>query len=211
MNTFDNGKVPKDLRDLFDDFKLEIFEDFNCHRLAKIVSFDKTTQTAVVQPVGKKQIPDGRALSYPQLQDVLVYFAQGGGAFLEFPITKGDLCVVLFNDSDLDVYWSSQNDALPNTYRMHSLSDGIAIVGLNTKISPLPLEQNGVKLNGGVHKVDVKNTAQSMAARIGALFDLFTTANFTTYGSPSNQAMSPTTQAAFAAEKALWLQLWGHD
>jgi hypothetical protein len=138
----------------------EIFATLNCHQWGKINSFDKTTQSAKVEIQVKAKKNETELIEYPVLLDVPVFFLQGGGAFIEFPVKKDDNCLILFNDRDLDNVWLTGNVKEPNSYRKHSLSDGIAIVGINPKSKVLSLDNDKVKLNGKDYEILITTTGQ---------------------------------------------------
>lgn len=140
-----NGPVQDpDLRALLNAHRDEIFASLNSVRVGTIASFDAETQTATVrinaqavvfnqaQPTdeGLQQTPS--VLDYPVLTDVPVFFPTGGGASLRLPVASGDTCAVLFNDRDMDAWFATGTIAAPNSPRMHSLSDGLAIVGFRS-------------------------------------------------------------------------------
>lgn len=135
------------LTDLLDMFKRDIFLNLNCHAIAKINTFDPVKQTVTASISYKKTyftsnpavkgtyIPTN--VDYPLLLDVPIIVLGGGGSTLTFPIQPGTQCLVLFNDRDIDNWFASGGQVLPNnSLRLHSLSDGIALIGLN----PIPLE-----------------------------------------------------------------------
>jgi hypothetical protein len=167
------------LTDIIDNFKVEIFRDFNCMKIGEIQSYDKTTASAQVK-IKIKEWTDkdaNESIDYPLIDDVPIMILQGGGTWVEFPIAKGDPCLLFFNDRDIDNWWTSGNETTPNSLRKHSLSDCIALVGVNPKSSALNLS-GGFRLFGGPHKMDFSNDNQGMASLIGSLFsnidDLFT-------------------------------------
>ena len=88
---------------------------------------------------------NGETASYPLLVDCPCFILQGGGAFIEMPIQKGDECIILFNDRDID-NWFNGTTKEPNSNRKHTLSDGIAIVGINNKTKTLELDGEIVKI-----------------------------------------------------------------
>ncbi len=98
-----------------------------------IVSFDPETQTASVQPAIKRIFIDKGAVNLPMCVDVPVAFPGGGDFFLTFPVKPGDECILLFSERAIDNWHVSGNTAPPAEYRLHDLSDGIAIVGLNSQ------------------------------------------------------------------------------
>jgi hypothetical protein len=171
--------LPPELNDILDDFKNEIFRDFNCIKIGAIKSYDKVTASAEVQIKIKEwtDYANDKSIGYPVIQDVPIMVLQGGGSWLEFPIAEGDPCLLLFNDRDIDNWWISGNETTPNSLRKHELSDCLAIVGINPKANALAL--NGkLRLFGGPHKMDFVNDNQGMADLTGQLFsnidDLFT-------------------------------------
>lgn len=140
-----NGPIENpDLRALLNAHRDEVFASFNCHQIGTVESFDADKQTASVKINARRVVYDKpqtengvlqqqpRILDYPLLTDVPVFVASGGRARLTLPIAAGDTCLVLFNDRDLDAWWSSGVVAAPNSSRMHSLSDGLALVGFRS-------------------------------------------------------------------------------
>ncbi len=103
-----------------------------------IASFDPATQTASVQPAIKRIFTERGAVNLPLCVDVPVAFPGGGDFFLTFPVKPGDECILLFSERAID-YWHVSGDTQPPAeYRMHDLSDGIAIVGLNSQPRKIP-------------------------------------------------------------------------
>jgi hypothetical protein len=140
--------MPPDLNNLLsDDFKNNIFASINCCEIGKIESVNYDEQTVSIQIQVKRRTPDG-IISYPVLGDCPFFVLQGGGAYIDMPISKGDYCIVLFNDRNIDTWWSTANVAEPPTKRKHSLSDGIAIVGINPKPRALDFDGTQVRILG---------------------------------------------------------------
>lgn len=84
----------------------------------------------------------------PLLQGVPVFTLGGGGFTVTFPINAGDECVVVFSDDPLDI-WLQNGDTrnAPISQRRHSLSDGIAFVGIRATPRGLsPYSTNGMEL-----------------------------------------------------------------
>ena len=152
--------VPPDLKELFNRRFSELSSRINCCSIGTIVSFDSTEQTAEVRLVFKRVIknynplPEDTAIDnqstditmdYPLLLRCPVVILNGGGGYLTFPITKGDTCLILFCDRDIDNWLvsSSGDPTAPNTSRMHSLSDGIALVGVFSKAKSISSYDTG--------------------------------------------------------------------
>lgn len=148
--------VNPDQDDLLDELKNEIFAQMNCIQIGKIESVNLSEQTVEVQIQFKRRVFEDEIKSYPLLVDVPFIVLQGGGAFLEFPIEKGDTCLVFFNDRNIDDWWDSGSLKEPLTTRKHDLSDGIAFVGLNSKNSALSLDGSKVKLDATGFNLEIK-------------------------------------------------------
>lgn len=114
---------------------------FNCHHIGTIQSFDASTQTATatinyvktVFPLNKSAAsPVAETQNWPIVTECPVIFLGGGSTAVTLPVSVGDECLILFNDRDLD-HWFSGGTGSPNaTARLHSFSDAIALVGLRS-------------------------------------------------------------------------------
>jgi len=137
------------LQTLLDTWAFRILADFFCHRIGIIQSFDKNTLTASIKLVdkgrakGMEETENGALkqndvlYDLPLLTDCPVVIIGGGGGFLNSPIQAGDACLVAFNDRDIDNWSVNGGVNVPNTIRMHDISDGIAIVGLYSQTNAL--------------------------------------------------------------------------
>lgn len=129
-----------DLIDLLNLHKKDIFNSLNCHQVATIQSYNKAKKTCKATVVYKKTISKRNPITnkyedvlqdYPILINCPVMNLSGGNAGLRFPINKGDVALILFNDRDIDNWFlGKQSNGSTNTKRMHHFSDGIALVGL---------------------------------------------------------------------------------
>jgi hypothetical protein len=219
------------LKDVLDRHRLEVSRSINCHLVGKIVTYDRTKNTASISIAAKREYVDGTVLDFPLLTDCPVFHVQGGGAWLSMPIKFGDHCLVLFNDRDIDAWYHSGQDKVPGSLRAHSLSDGIAFVGIQHSKSPLAIEDGIVELHGGTNKVktssdagiaermttgkySVKNNEKDLKTLIDALFTAIGSMSFTgtavvggTAGtSATTTLVNAATFTALKAEFALLLE-----
>jgi hypothetical protein len=175
------------LKNVLDRVEDRIFQSMNCVKIGSIVSFDKVKRTAVVQIHFKRSLsnpmPDGTSVvNYPQLFDCPVFTLQGGGAQLTMPIKAGDECIVLFADNNIDAWYENgKSPALPYYDRRHDLSDGIAIVGLNSLTNALipAVTADEAALTYGGAKVAQKNgkiTVQNATTNLITITDTLLTA-----------------------------------
>lgn len=148
--------LPANTLSLLDAQKADIFSTFHCIQIGKIEKVTAAEQTVEVTLQIRRPAADGSSSAIPLLVDVPYFVLQGGGAYIDMPIAAGDYCIVLFNDRDIDVWWSTANMADPATSRKHDLSDGIAIVGINPKTAVRDMDgeklriinPDGIELNG---------------------------------------------------------------
>ena len=140
-------KFTPDLANILSEVRREIFLSMNCHAIAVVKSFDPLKQTIKASMAYKKVLYQ-RDADTKQYKEVLVDYAplvecpvvslMGGTATVTMPIKEGDTCMILFNDRDIDNWYFSGNiDQAPNTPRLHSFTDGIALVGIRPSTNPI--------------------------------------------------------------------------
>jgi hypothetical protein len=110
--------------------------------------------------------------NYPLLPGVPCIFLGGGGGALTFPVGPGDTALLVFLDRDHDVWLTTGQTGLPpNSSRLHSLSDAVAIVGLRNAVNALKnfstagveLNHPSVTVNGNFH-VSTGSTGMFLSA-----------------------------------------------
>lgn len=172
--------VVPNLADLFEELKNEIFASLNCVKIGEIQSFDGAKKTATIQLKFKRKI-NGEIKSMPLLVDCPVVTIQGGGGALQMPIKTGDNCLVFFSDRNIDIWFESGIESVPEDNRKHDLSDGIALVGLNSQVSDLiDYESNVTRLIyknckfsvNSDGKANVQNSSKSLLGLIEGLIDV---------------------------------------
>ena len=115
-----------------------------------IQSFNPITRTCEVKPSIKVRLKNiqygtagftGSAYDYtelPLLLDCPVVFPSGGGFTLTFPLRAGDECLVVFASRSIDGWWALGGLKNSTNVRMHDLSDGFVIAGVNSKPNVIP-------------------------------------------------------------------------
>lgn len=167
MNKQINRAEVPDLKEILNRHKEEIMSELNCVTIGTVQSFDATTQSATIKvnykrvlkniDLGNDVIGD-KVIEYPLLVKCPIAFIFGGTAGLTMPIASGDTCIVLFSDRDID-NWQAYGDAnnIPNSDRMHSINDGIAIVGIrNTSNALSGYSSTDIKLYLGSSYLTIK-------------------------------------------------------
>ena len=92
---------------------------------AKIVSFDRATNRATVQPLVMVLTTSDKTLSRATIASVPVYQIGGGGFILNFNLNPGDLGWIKASDRDISLFLQGYKEAGPNTLRKHSFSDAV--------------------------------------------------------------------------------------
>lgn len=162
-----------DLAALLDMTRQRIFADMNCHQVGIILNFNPAKCTASVQIAARRVVGD-QIVSYPPLIDCPVIMLCGATGGLTIPVIAGDTCLVLFNDRNIDTWYSSGNVAQPNTARMHDLSDGIVLVGVRSLANPIPdLSASAVELRNIAEGAKVSlDSLVGISNNATSLFDL---------------------------------------
>ena len=199
--------LPPNLDIILSDLKREIFATLNCVQIGNITKVTPADQSVEVQLQIKQPLADGSSVAVPVLVDVPYFVLQGGTAYIDMPIAAGDYCLVLFNDRDIDTWWTTANEADPNTLRKHSLSDGIALVGINPKTSVRDLNGNVVGIIGGAKKLNLQNDAETLHGLVGELIDAVI--GLTTFGSPTNHSVSAASVSELTGIKTRFTTLLG--
>ena len=100
----------------------------------RVESYDSATQRADVQPLIQRGYIDesGKraAEALPVLVNVPVIFQRSGAFTMTFPIAKGDLVELRFQDFSIDEWLREGGLRNPQDDRNHSLSDAVAHPGL---------------------------------------------------------------------------------
>jgi hypothetical protein len=127
-------------------FQKKISTSLNVCLPGIIESYDFKTQKANVK-IDSKRIEDNDELTdYPVISSVPIIMPSSGGAYITMPVQVGDSCIVFFADKDISNWLNGLSNQKPETKRIHSLSDAVAIMGLHQFTKPIPIENN-VDLN----------------------------------------------------------------
>lgn len=175
------NSTPSDptLADLLNLLKKEIFLGLNCCHVGTIQQFTASNQTVYATVNYTKtffQLNKATGLyapvqiNYPTLINCPLFVLRGGTTSLTFPITKGDECLLIFNDRDIDNWFANGSTTQPvASSRLHAFNDAFALVGVKSAPNVLTaydtvraLLTNGnvsLGINPSNNKVTIKNTA----------------------------------------------------
>lgn len=134
MLHFTQNASKKDLYSVLEALRNNILYTVNCIKVASVVSFDSTNMISCCQIKNKRLIglkDDGNQelRDYPLIY-AKTYFLGYGDISITHPIIEGMEGILLFNDRELET-WYTTGEAGNLAYdRTHDLSDAIFICGL---------------------------------------------------------------------------------
>jgi hypothetical protein len=105
----------------------KMLQDVNGMLPARVISYDRTTNRAQVQPMIAVLTTDNSQISRAPIASVPVLNLGGGGILINFKIIPGDLGWILANDRDISLFLQSYGESKPNTNRKNNFSDSLFI------------------------------------------------------------------------------------
>lgn len=133
----------------------------------EIISFDAESGMAVVQPVGDYVTSDGTQLAYPSIIEVPVMFSycQSVGVGMVFPVGKGDSCLIVISEVELDKWRSGAESEASLRF---DLTSAIALPGLLRDSNDLiakAVQKNAVVLGTSETEVVISDDAVTVDVR----------------------------------------------
>lgn len=174
-----NKTMAQALSAWFDNFS----DSFNSIKVGKVVNVNYSNQTVDVEILHKKVKKDvikrKELRTYPPLLQVPFVVLGGGGSSLTFPISKGDNCLLLFCDFEIDRWWES-GEAQPSNYdRKHDISDAFAIIGVHSMVDLLQGYSQYVQLkysnNSSIivgESIDIDNEQTNVSGKLDVVDDI---------------------------------------
>lgn len=157
INQFNQlGSVP-DLGQIIKTSGLNTASELNCMRIGIVQEFYPDDLTVQVQLVNKKNIglnPDGTQ----KVREVAPIYAKVCycNPFITYPIKKGDECVVLFSDREIES-WFITGEANPEGYtRMHDLTDAVALFGIRSIPQMVQILTDALHMYFGNSEIQIK-------------------------------------------------------
>jgi len=157
------------LTTILDRIKRETMYAINCVMIGTIESYNTLTNMASISINFKRAMSTGDVMDYPKLEDCPVFILSGSDASISMPIVKGDQCLVLFNDRNIDNWYIDGSVTTPADTRCHSIADGIVLVGIRSLKGAKLTPANSVCIDGGGSKVSIKNTDTNLKKIIDTL------------------------------------------
>lgn len=134
-----------------------VVNDIHTAMPGEIILYDAGAGTATVKPIGKFITSDGKELDYPTITEAPVSFpfCQNAGVGIAFPVKKGDSCIIIVSEVELDA-WRSGADS-EGSLRF-DLTSAMVIPGLlegGSSASERASRENAVILTAGDAEVTV--------------------------------------------------------
>lgn len=158
INKFNQlGSVP-DMGQIIKTSGLSMASNLNCMRVGIVQEFYPDDLTVQVRLVNKRNIglnPDGTQ----NVREIAPIYAKVCycNPFITYPIKKGDECVVLFSDREIES-WFITGEANPEGYtRMHDLTDAVALIGVRSIPQMIQIITDALHLFYGSSDIQLKD------------------------------------------------------
>lgn len=196
------------LSDYMNLMKRDVSLSINCVQIGTIQKYNEVSNTASVKINFLRQLASGDKIEYPVLEDCPVFILNGGGASITFPIAPGDQCLILFNDRNIDNWYLDGSIKEPRDNRVHSIADGMILVGISDSAHAIIAPSQSACLNGGSKKIAIKNDATDLKTLLLSLIDAIVAMTQTVAGGGGGTTVSPPVNAAtFTALKTQFASL----
>lgn len=120
--------------ELISSIKRNVFSTLNCHGIGKITEFNATKQTCTIQLMQlRKSLETTYAPSL--IFDVPLIIYGSNNAYITLPDLVGTTALLFFMDRNIDAFLDTNEAYLPETSRMHNVTDCIAIAGFKTNVT----------------------------------------------------------------------------
>lgn len=138
---------------------------------ARIVDYDKVTQTATVQVIVRSRYldDDGNIVAYlpKPIANVPVQWPAASGISITFPLVKDDEVTLIFADRSLDEWkHNGGSDNTPEDPRRWDLTDAVCLPGKQSPSRPLPsaaVDDDALVIRAPMTKIGSSAAAKAVA------------------------------------------------
>ena len=126
---------------------------------ARIVSYDRATNRAIVQILTLDITSTGEKLEAKPIPNIPVLMLSGGGFTFSFPVTENQIGLLIAADKDISTFKTQLNSFTPASYRQHQYEDGIFIPLSIPGLTAAKSEETAVILTSddGASKIILQN------------------------------------------------------
>lgn len=157
INKFNQQASTPDMGQILKCAGLNVASELNCMKIGIVQEFYPDDLTVQVRIASKKPVglnPDGtqRVRDYALIYAKVCYC----NPFITYPIKKGDECVLLFSDREIES-WFINGDVNPESYpRMHDLTDAVALFGIRSIPNMVQILTDALHLYFGNSEIQLK-------------------------------------------------------
>jgi len=124
-----DGEMPGAMRQILSKF---LKTDVDGRLPARVVSYDRASNRASVQPLISVVTTSGVPVTRNQISSIPVINVGGGGFILSFNFKPGDLGWVVACDRDIAEFLKSYSQSSPATKRVHDFDNGVFVPDVMT-------------------------------------------------------------------------------
>lgn len=153
-------------------FEYKIKQNLDGAMWAKVVSYDRKSNRAVIQPLSRIKGSDGQEIDRAAYPSVPVIRPGGGGGVVSFPLNVGDVGILFAGDRDVSSIMTGdfEKQDIPPTNTMHSFSNGFFLPD-SSRNWDMPPDDSGnvyIGMRDGAVKISLsdKEIQQTAAEKI---------------------------------------------
>lgn len=124
-------------------------------QVASIDTSNMATITAISED--KKLIDVTIDTSKEELPDIPFITLQGGGSHLQFPISKGDKCLMIFAKDTVEDWLGGEEELVYSSD--FNINNGFALVGINNSLSAIEIKDY---VDFKVNKIKIRNDSEEL-------------------------------------------------
>lgn len=139
--------------------------ELNCMRIGIVQEFFKDDLTVDVLIANKKTLglnADGtqKVADFPLIRAKVVYC----NPYITYPIKKGDECVMIFSDREIESWFINGDTNAEGYPRMHDKTDAVALFGLRSLPNMITLVDNCLNMFYGSSFIKIENNKITLNA-----------------------------------------------
>ena len=202
-------EIDASFNEVIDIVKDNISSNINCHNIGRIIAYDNTTNTVQVELMQLKQWQN-RTITPVIIGDVpLVTFGSKQARITVNPI--GCNCVLLFMDRNIDNFMETGEQHLPDTNRMHNISDCVALLTIDSNVDTMPMyDENAMTISNNEAYIKLYNDTIEIAntkQKLSGLIQEFLVACENIAVTPNTGIITETSKANFTNLKTKFSEL----
>lgn len=120
---------------VFKDTANRAIDNVNVAGMAKVIELHEKTGTVDVELVAIPRTESGMMKNFNDEPGAPIFNVPIIMSYCTKPLYQGDNVLLVVNDTDLDIWYSTDERSIPNSRRTHDLSDAVAIAGIDNLVN----------------------------------------------------------------------------